>query len=120
MYILLFVDTVQLLLNPIFEHAFVLETVTDNGNTSFIITAGFGRIFHRIIDYVIMISVILIFALASARTPKIYRDRFTVLLFSMTAIALMQTYYIFSESNYDRPVIAYGFFGLVLFYFAII
>ena len=120
MYILLFVDTVQLLLNPIFEHAFVLETVTDNGNTSFIITAGFGRTFHRIIDYVIMISVILIFALASVRTPRIYRDRFTVLLFSMTAIALMQTYYIFSESNYDRPVIAYGFFGLVLFYFAII
>ena len=96
MYILIFVDTVQLLLNPIFEHAFVLETVTENGSNYFRISVGFGRTFHRIIDYVIMISVILIFTLASVRTPKIYRERFTVLLFSMTTIALMQTYYFFS------------------------
>ena len=120
MYIGLAADSIQLLLNPFLGHAFSLETVTEGGKTAFVLHTYFGQTIHRVIDYLVLLCAILIFTLASVLTPKIYRERYTVLLYSMIAIGIMQAYYIFTESNYDRPVLGYGFFGLVLFYFAIV
>ena len=119
-YIGLAADTFQLLLNPLFGHAFGLETVTEGGETSFKLITYYGQNVHRIVDYIFLLCVILIFSLASVLTPKIYREKYVVLLASMVAIGLLQAYYIFTGSNYHRPVIAYGCFGLIIFYFAIV
>ncbi len=116
MYIGIVADTVQLLLNPFLEHAFRVES--DGG--SFKLVTQWGLTLHRVIDYIVLICVVLIFTLASVLTPKIYRGKYTVLLASIITIGLMQAYFIYTGSNYDRSVIGYAIFGIVIFYFAII
>lgn len=119
MYVMLAADSFQLLLNPIFGHAFSLKAVESDGVTSYKLMVYAGQTAHRVIDYIILGCVIAIFVLAAVKTPKIYRERYTVLLGCMIGTAAMQAYYVFTGSNYDRPVLGYGFFGMVIFYFAI-
>ncbi len=118
-YFLLGADVVQILLNLVFGHAFDVMMETTEKDTHFILVSYWGQTVHRIIGYLVLLCVMLIFTLAAVRTPRIHKERYTVLLASMVAIGLMQAYYIFSHSTYDRSVIGYGLFGLVIFYFAI-
>ena len=120
MYAALAVDAFQMLLNPFFGHAFSLDKIDDNGDISYQLVSHFGLTIHRIIGYAVLSCVILIFFIASVKTPKIHRERYTVLLTLLILIWFMQAYYIFTGSDFVRPVIGYGFFGLVIFYFAII
>lgn len=119
MYISIGADIFQLLLNPFFGHAFTLEKAGEDGDSYYKLVTHIGQTVHRIVDYFILLCVILILVLASVMTPRIYRARFTVLLASMIAVAGMQAYHLTTNSTYDRPVFGYGFFGLLIFYFAI-
>ena len=119
MYVALGVDALQLLLNPFFGHAFSVERSMVADGVYFRLVPHIGLTIHRVVDFGVLLCVILIFTLASVVTPKIYRERFTVLLGSMIAVGLMQAYFILSKSPYDRSVIGYAFFGFVIFYFAI-
>ena len=118
-YFPLIVDAVQLLLNPIFGHAFSVEPVDVQGKAYFRVIPYFGQTFHRIVDYTILAAVILIFLLASVKTTKIYRERYTVLLGTLLAAAIWQTFYFFSRTSVDRSMIGFAVFGIVVFYFAI-
>ncbi len=118
-YLMLGADIVQLLLNPFFGHAFDARQEIGEDGAFYIIVPYIGQTIHRIIDYLVLLCIMLIFTLATIRTPRIYKERYSVLLGSMLAIGVMQAYYIFSKSTYDRSVIGYGLFGLVIFYFAI-
>lgn len=120
MYAALAVDAFQMLLNIFFGHAFSLDKKVDGDDISYIIVSHFGLTIHRIIGYAVLTCVIMIFFIASVKTPKIHRERYTVLLTLLMLIGIMQAYYIFTGSDFVRPVIGYGFFGLVIFYFAII
>jgi len=119
MYIFIGADIFQILLNPFFDHAFCVEKAPEGSELCYKIVTHTGQIVHRVIDYIILLCVILIFLLASVVTPRIYRARFTVLLVSMIAVAGMQAYYLTTNSAYDRPIFGYGFFGILIFYFAI-
>ena len=118
-YVGLAADAVQIILNLIFGHAFDVSEVVQQGEMSYRLVSYFGVTIHRIVDYIVVLCVILIFTLASVITPKIYKERYAVLLAAMVAIGLLQAYYIFSRRPYDRTVIGYGIFGIILFYFAI-
>lgn len=120
MYILLIADTVQMLLNLVFGHAFDLIPVDVQGKPYFTVNAHFGQTLHRVIVYFVFISVILIFIICSFRTARLYREKFTVILTSMVLIGLWQTFYIFSKTPVDRSMIGYGVFGILIFYFSLL
>ena len=119
-YVGLYADMLQILMNLIFGHAFDVEAVTVDGVPTFQLVSHFGQTVHRIADYLVLICVMLLFTLASILTPKIYKEKYTVLLGAMIAIGITQAYYLFTRSGYERAVIGYGIFGLIIFYFAII
>ena len=120
MYILLTVDALQLIFNLFTGHAFSVTAIDLEGSVYFKMVPNWGQIFHRIIDYVVFGCVILIFILASKMTPKITRDRYTVILTTMIGAGLMFSYNIFFQYTIDRSVIGFAIFGLVIFYFAIL
>lgn len=120
MYVMLGADMVQMMLNPLLGHAFDIKKAPNDTGAYYTLVIRAGQIVHRTVDYVILACVVLIIFLVSIQTPKIYRERFTVILGALIAVCLMQTYYVFTESSYDRPVIGYAFFGMVIFYFAVI
>ena len=120
MYVMLGADMVQMMLNPLLGHAFDIKKAPNDTGAYYTLVIHAGQIVHRTVDYVILACVVLIIFLVSIQTPKIYRERFTVILGALIAVCVMQTYYVFTESSYDRPVIGYAFFGMVIFYFAVI
>lgn len=119
MYSFIAFDAVQMLLNPFFGHAFTIEAVNVDGAPYYKVVPLLGQTVHRIIDYFIFVCVILIYILAVVNTVKIYREKYTIILFSMATIGLLQTYFIFSQSPIDRSMIGYGIFGIIIYFFSI-
>lgn len=112
-------DAVQMILNPVFGHAFDIEKVTVENAPYYKLVPFLGQTVHRVVDYAVFISVILIFVIATVRAPKINRERYGVVLATMAAVGLVQTYNIFFRYAIDRSMLGYGVFGVVIFFFAI-
>ena len=119
MYIILFADIVQMLLNPIFGHAFDVKSIDVDGETYYKLVPHFGQTIHRIAVYFVFLCVILIFMVMAAQTARVYRERYTVVLIGMIVTGLWQIFYIFSGKPVDRSMIGFGLFGILVFYLAI-
>ena len=118
-YFVLAADAVQMILNIPFGHAFDVEPVEVQGLDYYRLIPHFGQTIHRVVDYAVFFAVILIFILAVVKSPRIYRERYSIILISMLAIGLRQTFYIFSRTPVDRSMIGFGAFGILITYFSI-
>ncbi|MBR4200468.1 MAG: EAL domain-containing protein [Oscillospiraceae bacterium] len=118
-YVALIVDTVQLLLNPFFGHAFSQEGVIVDGRTYYKLVPYIGQAFHRIVIYGILFSIILVYIIIILRMPRIYRERYLIILLSLVIASVWQTIYVFSRSPIDRSMIGFGVIGIIIFYFSI-
>ena len=118
-YIPLAIDAIQMLLNPFFGHAFDIKAIEYEGSAYYTRVPRIGQTFHRIVDYGAFLCIILIFLLAIIITPKIYREKYLIILVTLLLTGLLQTYFIFSKIPIDRSMIGYGIFGMIIFYFAL-
>lgn len=116
---LLILDAAQLLCNPIFHHAFDLEAVELAGASYYKLIPYLGQTFHRVVCYGIFFASIAIFCWKMFSAPRLYFERYAVIFFSMVAVGIWETFYIFSRSPIDRSMIGFGFFGLLIYYFAV-
>lgn len=119
LYGLLIVDAVQLLCNPILHHAFDLEAVEIASAPYFKLIPYFGQTFHRVVCYGIFFASITIFCWKMINAPRLYFERYAVIFFSMIAVGIWETFYIFSRSPIDRSMIGFGCCGLLIYYFAV-
>lgn len=119
-YALLLADVVQLLLNPFFGHAFTLEQVIVDNSIYYRVDPLLGQFYHRIAVYIIFILTLFTFFIKSIRVPRIYAEKYYVILITMILAGAWQSYYIFSRTPIDRSMIGFGLTGVLLFYFTII
>ncbi len=117
--LLLAIDAIQLLLNIPFGHAFSLQEIEVYGKPYYIMNPLSGQTFHRIICYGVMAMVMLVFIARSIQVPRLYKERYIVILMSMIISTLWQTFYIFSQTPIDRSMIGFAVFGLLIYYFSI-
>lgn len=118
-YSLLAVDGIQLLLNPIFHHAFDIEPIMVDGAAYYRLIPYFGQTFHRVVDYGIFFAVLIVFFLKMRSVPRVYYERYSVILLTMVFTGLWESYYIFSRTPIDQSMIGFGVFGLLVFYFSL-
>ena len=118
-YILLGVDFLQVFANIFFGHAFDLEAVMVQDKPYYRVVPYWGQYLHRIVDYAVFFCVILIFFLASVKTSRLFREKYTVLTGSMIVLGIWQTFYVFSRTPVDRSMIGYGVVGILVFYLAL-
>ena len=116
---LLLADGVQLLLNPVFGHAFGVHAIQLDRNVFYEVVPYVGQTIHRILDYAVFVTVLLIFLVRSVRAQRVYKERYLVILLVMVVVGLWQSYYIFSDEPVDRSMIGFAVFGLAVFYFSI-
>lgn len=116
---LLIFDAVQLLCNPFFHHAFDLTAVEVSGTDYYKLIPYLGQSFHRALCYGVFMALVAIFFWKMVTAPRLYFERYAVIFFSMISIGLWETFYIFSSSPIDRSMVGFGFFGLLVYYFAI-
>ncbi|WP_303834278.1 EAL domain-containing protein [Ruminococcus flavefaciens] len=118
-YALLVIDAVQLLLNPLFGHAFKLERIMVDGMDYYRFIPLIGQTFHRIMDYGIFGAVLLIFILAIKNTPRIYSEKYLIILLSLIGEGIWQTFYIMSRTPIDTSMLGFGVLGILFFYFSL-
>ena len=66
-----------------------------------------------------MAMVILVFIIRSIKVPRLYKERYVVILISLIIGTIWQTYYVMSRTPVDRSMVGFGEFGLLIFYFSI-
>ena len=115
----LLADVVQLLLNPVFHHAFEINPIQVDSYDYYKMTPLIGQQFHRLVDYALLAAIIAIFVIRVIRTPKLQKERYWIILVTLIIVTLWETAYIFSGSPIDRSMIGFGVFGLLIFYFSI-
>ncbi|SFD22378.1 EAL domain-containing protein [Ruminococcus albus] len=117
--VLLCIDTVQMLMNPFLGHAFDVEPVYVQGSAYYSLIPYIGQSFHRIVIYTIMGATMMIFLVMTIRMPRIYKEKYLVILITMIVTTLWQTFYIFSRTPINRSMIGLGIFGLLAYYFSL-
>ena len=118
-YILLTVDILQYFFNPFFGQAFGMEALVVDGNPYYRLVPYLGQTFHRIAVYFAFLTTFGIFVYKTVRVPRIYSEKYYVILFTMGIAGLWQTYYIFSRTPIDRSMVGLAVCGLLIFYFSL-
>ena len=118
-YLMLLVDAVQLMLNPVFGHAFDHELIVFDNSVYFRLEPHWGQMFHRVVIYGVLAVLLYRFTVMTVRCPRVDKERYLVILLAMAVIAVWQSFYVFSRTPIDRSMIGFGVFGLLVFYFAI-
>ena len=118
-YLLVVLDIIQLLLNPILGHAFTTELVMVEGEPYYRLVPFLWQNVHRVLVYAIFISVVVVFFIKMVRSPRVYYERYFVIFVSMLVIGVWDSFYVFSGSPIDLSMMGYGVFGLLVFYFSL-
>ena len=118
-YLLVTLDILQLLLNPILGHAFTTELVMVEGEPYYKLVPYLWQNIHRALVYAIFISVVVVFFIKMVRSSRVYYERYFVIFISMLLIGIWDSFYVFSGSPIDLSMMGYGVFGLLVFYFSL-
>ena len=116
---LLIADVIQYALNPIFHHAFDIESIIYEDSTYYRLIPGTGQTYHRIIDYAVFVFVILVFLIKSLRSIRIYAERYLIILLALVVGGVWETFYIFSRTPIDRSMIGFAVVGILVYFFAL-
>ena len=119
LYTLLGIDVLQFLCNPFFGNAFSTDAVMVDGFAYYRVIPHAGQVYHRLLDYSIFLSVLLIFLIKALRASRYNTERYSVILITMVCTGIFQTFYIFSRTPVDLSMIGYGVFGILVFYFTL-
>ncbi|MBO4863965.1 MAG: EAL domain-containing protein [Eubacterium sp.] len=116
---LFLIDIVQYILNPFFHNAFETEPITVDGRDYYKLIPYVGQTYHRVICYGVLFAVIIIFIVKTVRAPRIYAEKYSIIVIALIIGTLWETYYIFSGVPIDRSMIGFAVFGILIFYFSI-
>ena len=114
------IDLIQYILNPFLKFTFATEQILVEDKPYFRLVPYIGQSYHRIVCYGLFFAVIIIFVVKRINSPKIYAEKYWVILFSMLLTGAVETYYIFSRQPMDMSMIGFGIFGLLVYFFSIL
>lgn len=117
---LLLADGIQMLLNPFTGHAFTVEEIVMEEHAYFKLVPLAGQMIHRVVCYAVLFFLIVVYFQATKQASKIYRERYSVILVSLVAIVLWESFYVFTLTPIDSSIVGLGLFGILLYYFSIV
>lgn len=120
MYAIGTIDIAQMIFCSTFGEVFSLKKIIIDGKDQYIPVPEIGLAIHRIINYSIYLSVLAIFIIAVKRTPKIYREKFTTILYTLTISGIIQAFNIFHRLDVDVSILCHGVSLVILYYFSIV
>lgn len=118
-YFLFGIDIIQYILNPFLHLAFTTEKIVVESMNYYRLVPNIGQTYHRIICYGLFLSILVVFAVKAITSPKVYVERYSVMLLSMVAVGAVETYYIFTRHPMDASMVGFGLFGLLVYFFAL-
>ena len=113
------IDVIQYLLNPFLGMTFAIEKIMVDDRAYFRLVPYIGQTYHRLFCYGLFAVSLILFIVKAARSLKVYRSKYIVILLSMAATGAIETYYIFSRQPIDMSMIGFAVFGLLVYFFAL-
>ena len=118
-YTLLLLDVILYALNPFLGFSFSTEKIIVDDLPYYRVVPYLGQVYHRIACYSIFAVSLVIFIVKTAKASRVYREKYAVIMISMAATALLESYYIFSRQPIDISMIGFALFALIVYFFSI-
>ncbi|MCR4587037.1 MAG: EAL domain-containing protein [Lachnospiraceae bacterium] len=119
-YSLYSLDCLALVCNPLFHHVFSTRQITlPSGLIYYQLVSDWYHYLHLVLTLLLVLSIFLILLHKLFTSPKIYRERYLVILFSMLVVFLWEAYYILANIPIDMSMIGYIACGVLIYYFSI-
>lgn len=114
-------DSASLLANPIFGHVFSIIPVTLNGiRIYYALVSHTGHYVHLVLSYLLFFNMFMILVRGTIKTPRIYCERYIIIIVCLTITAIWETTYIFLNIPVDIAMIGYSICAILIFYFILI
>lgn len=112
-------DIAQFCFNPFFTNAFYLEPVVVENSLYWALVPLIGQTFHRAVAYGIFFISLGIFGYKTFTVPRVYVERYAIILVAMVFCGLLETFFVVSRTPIDRSMIAFGLFGVLVYFFTL-
>ncbi len=115
------IDSISQLLNEFFHHSFTVERLelTDTDIYYSLVSLSGHRI-HLVFSYMLVAVAFGMLTYKVFSTPKIYFERYLLLLLSMVILMFWESYYIFSNTPVDMSMLGYAGCGILVYYFSLV
>lgn len=113
-------DFIQYALNPVLRFTFATEKILVENKVYFRLVPKLGQSYHRVVCYGLFLAILIVFIVKMIKSPKVYRDRYVVIVISIMITGAVESYYIFSRKPMDMSMIGFGLFGLLVYFFSIL
>ncbi|MBQ2464695.1 MAG: EAL domain-containing protein [Treponema sp.] len=114
-------DSASLLANPIFGHVFSIIPVTLNGiRIYYALVSHTWHYVHLVLSYLLFFNMFMILVRGTIKTPRIYCERYIIIIVCLTITAIWETTYIFQNIPVDIAMIGYSICAILIFYFILI
>lgn len=112
-------DLIQYAMNPFLKFSFTTEKILVENKSYFRLVPKLGHTYHRIVCYGLFLAILVVFVVKMIQSPKVYRDKYGVIVLSIIMTGAVESYYIFSRKPMDVSMIGFGLFGLLVYFFSI-
>ena len=112
-------DLIQYAMNPFLKFSFTTEKILVENKSYFRLIPKLGQTYHRIVCYGLFLAILVVFVVKMIQSPKVYRDKYGVIVLSIIMTGAVESYYIFSRKPMDVSMIGFGLFGLLVYFFSI-
>lgn len=113
------VDVVSVPLNYVFNHVFLLQPGTVDGETTILFTSLWYHKIHLAISGLLWMISVGVFIYKSISTSRLYRDRYITILAVLLLTSLWEVVHIVSNDKIDQSIVGMGVLGIFIFFFAL-
>ena len=119
-YILLLLDSVSVLLNPLFGHVFAIRDAADTAQIPYYLESHWYHYIHLVLSFIVVLAVVGVYTRRMVTQSKIYLVRYIYLIISFAVVLVWNLYCIFAKFPADFSMIGYGVCGVLVYYFSIV
>ncbi len=119
--LVLVVDAISVLLNPLYHHVFSLDVVSLSDRTMFFaLDPDWYHYIHLGISFLIAFMIFGMLLYRMSHISVLYHEKYRVMMISFAITVIWEASNSFSNRSVDTSMIGYGLSGLLFFYFSIV
>ena len=120
MRVVLSIDSISLLLNSVFHHAFTLKRYdTWGGGYCYVCEHGGYLEIHCLVVHLLMTFIFMALGYQTVKAPKVYRRKYLYPLLLLIGVIFLDVMHHMELNPVDITVIGYGLGTIILYYFAL-
>lgn len=117
--VILGLDIVQLLVSIVTKHAFTLVEKNSEGTICYSARPLIGLLIHRVNVFAVFVSLIIVFSIATAKTSRLYREKYSIILSILIVVGAVETVCLIADDPINLSMLGFGVFGVAAYYFGL-